>query len=78
MTMKSNKRKRMDYYPLIGLFLFWFIGAFAGSLQISEAEGNMGHTLLGLITLPSLVLIAMAFKKVRELHKEITDDQTQP
>jgi len=66
--MASNKKKRLDYFPLIALFCFWFFGAFLGSLQI----GDPAHIFLGLVTIPSVALIFLAVLKVRSLHKEIS------
>ncbi len=67
--MESKKRKRLDYYPLIALFLFWFFGAFAGALQINEP----GRIALGLITAPAIVLIIIAALEVRKLHRKLSD-----
>ena len=62
----SNVKKRLDYFPLVSLFCFWFFGAVLGSLQI----GDPAHIVLGLVTIPAVVLMLLAALKVRKLHKE--------
>ena len=68
---KSSKIKRLDYYPLLALFLFWFFGAFSGAMQIKDPA----LIKLGIVSVPAVVLIVLAVIRVRKLHKEINDTQ---
>lgn len=61
-------KNRIDFYPYFAIFIFWFLGSFASSLKVLNRPGI---TLLGLITIPSVVLIsAAAVKTYKELSEE--------
>ncbi len=54
---------------MVALFLFWFFGAFGGAMNI----GDPSLIKLGVVTIPAVVLIILAFFRVRNLHKQIND-----
>jgi len=56
---------RIEFYPYVSILLFWFLSSFVSSLKVKSPQGI---TLLGLITIPSVILIFMAaVKTYREL-----------
>ena len=61
-------RNRVEFYPYLSIFIFWFLGSFVSSLKV---QNRPGITLLGLITIPSITLIAIAAVKT---YRELPDD----
>ncbi len=45
-------KHRVEFYPYLAIYLFWFLGAFLGSFQVQNR--------LGLVTVPSIALITVA------------------
>ena len=61
-------KNRVEFYPYLSIFIFWFLGSFVSSLKV---QNRPGITLLGLITLPSIAMIVIAtVKTYRELPSE--------
>ncbi|MCX5860315.1 MAG: hypothetical protein NT056_10595 [Proteobacteria bacterium] len=58
-------KHRVDYYPLIAIFLFWVTSAFLPSLIVTRPY----ITILGVVTIPALVCIFLAFRIVYRQHK---------
>ncbi|MEW6443925.1 MAG: hypothetical protein AB1640_23515 [bacterium] len=54
---KKIWRNRVEFYPYFAIYLFWFMGAFLGSLGIQNRPGIVA---LGVVTVPSLTLITIA------------------
>lgn len=54
---KKIRKNRVEFYPYLSIFLFWFLGSFVSSFRV---QNRPGIVLLGLVTIPSLVLIAIA------------------
>ena len=66
--LKKIWKNRIEFYPYLAILIFWFLGSLVSSLKV---QNRPGLTLLGLITLPSIALIAMAaVKTYRELPSE--------
>ena len=62
---KKIWKNRLEFYPYAALYLFWFLGSFAGSLQVKNQSGIV---ILGLVTIPSITLITIAaVRTYREL-----------
>jgi len=58
-------QNRVEFYPYFSIYLFWFVGSFLSSLRVQNRPGIVA---LGLITIPSILLITIAFiKTYREL-----------
>jgi len=58
---------RIEFYPYVSILFFWFLSSFVSSLKVKSPNGI---TLLGLITIPSVVLILIAaVKTYRELSE---------
>jgi|GEM_PF-1110449 len=55
--LKTLWRHRVEFYPYLAIYLFWFLGAFLGSFQVRNRPGIVA---LGLVTVPSIVLITIA------------------
>jgi len=60
-------RNRVDFYPYFSIYLFWFVGSFLSSLRVQNRPGIVA---LGLITLPSIILITIAFMRT---YRELPD-----
>lgn len=58
-------KHRLEFYPYFSIYLFWFVGSFLSSLRV---QNRPGIVTLGLITIPSIWLITMAFIKT---YKEL-------
>jgi hypothetical protein len=58
-------KHRVDYYPLIAIFSFWLTSAFLPSLIVTRPY----ITILGVVTIPALVCIFLAFRAVYRKHK---------
>lgn len=63
-TIGRPHAERLDYLPPIVLLLFWAIAGLAGAVSVARADGDLRHLLLGVVTLPALVLIALALRRV--------------
>ncbi len=50
-------KHRVEFYPYLAIYLFWFLGAFLGSFQVQNRPGIVA---LGLVTVPSIALITVA------------------
>ena len=61
-------KHRVEFYPYVSIYIFWFLGSFVSSLQV---KNRPGITLLGLITIPSIALITIAAVKT---YKELPSD----
>jgi hypothetical protein len=59
-------KRRIDYYPLIAIFLFWLTSAFLPSLIVARPY----LTILGVVSIPALVCIFLAFRIVYRQHKD--------
>lgn len=58
-------KNRIDFYPYLSIYLFWFLACFVSSLRV---QNRPGIVTLGLITIPSITVIAVAVVKTyREL-----------
>ncbi|MCD6570667.1 MAG: hypothetical protein J7L53_08210 [Deltaproteobacteria bacterium] len=58
-------KNRLEFYPFLSMYLFWFLGSFVNSLKVQNRPGIVA---LGLITIPSLTLITIAaIKTYKEL-----------
>jgi hypothetical protein len=56
---------RIEFYPYLSIYLFWFLGSFASSFQVQNRPGIFA---LGLVTVPSIALITIAaFRTYKEL-----------
>ncbi len=50
-------KNRVEFYPYLAIYLFWFLGSFVSSFRV---QNRPGIVLLGVVTIPSLVLITIA------------------
>ena len=66
--LKKIWKHRVEFYPYVSIYIFWFLGSFVSSLQV---KNRPGITLLGLITIPSIALITIAAVKT---YKELQSD----
>jgi len=58
-------KNRVEFYPYLSIYLFWFLGSFVSSLRV---ENRPGIVLLGVVTIPSILLITIAVVRTyREL-----------
>ena len=58
-------KNRLEFYPYLSIFLFWFLACFVSSLRV---QNRPGIVTLGVVTIPSLIMIAIAtVKTYREL-----------
>ena len=58
-------KNRLEFYPYLSLFIFWFLACFLTSLSVQNRPGIVA---LGVVTIPSVALIAIAtVKTYREL-----------
>jgi len=58
-------KNRIEFYPYLSIYLFWFLGSFVSSLRV---ENRPGIVLLGVVTIPSILLITIAVVRTyREL-----------
>lgn len=58
-------KNRIEFYPYLAIFIFLFFGSFANSLKVINRPGM---TLLGVVTIPSVLLfIAAAVKTYKNL-----------
>jgi hypothetical protein len=67
MTTKPKKPSRLDYYPILSFFFFWFFSAVVGAVRI----GDPGIMKVGLFTLPAvtaMILATLIIRKNRRLH----------
>jgi len=62
---KKIWKNRLEFYPYLAIYLFWFLGSFVSSLRV---QNRPGIVLLGVVTIPSIVLITVAVVRTyREL-----------
>ncbi|MBN1636566.1 MAG: hypothetical protein JW920_08635 [Deltaproteobacteria bacterium] len=62
-------KNRVEFYPYASIYLFWFLGSFVSSLRVQNRPGIVA---LGLITIPSILLITIAtIKTYRKLPGEL-------
>ena len=62
---KKIWKNRLEFYPYLAIYLFWFMGAFLNSFQVRNRPGIVT---LGVVTIPSIVLITIAaVRTYREL-----------
>ena len=59
-------RKRIEYYPIVAVLLFWVQGALLGSLYVDKPY----ITILGLVTLPFLLCAGIAWARVAKANRE--------
>jgi hypothetical protein len=64
-------KNRIEFYPYISIYLFWFFGSFLSSLRV---QNRPGIVTLGLITIPSILLITIAFVKT---YRELPENNQQ-
>jgi len=58
-------KNRVEFYPYLAIYLFWFLGSFVSSFRV---QNRPGIVLLGVVTIPSIVLITIAVVRTyREL-----------
>ena len=58
-------KNRIEFYPYFSIFLFWFLACFLTSLSVQNRPGILT---LGIVTIPSVAMIAIAtVKTYREL-----------
>jgi hypothetical protein len=63
--LKKLWKNRVEFYPYVSIFLFWFLGSFMSSFRVQNRPGIFA---LGLVTIPSITLIAIAtIRTYREL-----------
>jgi hypothetical protein len=53
-------KNKVEFYPHFSLYLGWFFGSFVSGLRVENRPGIM---MLGFITIPSILIITMAFIK---------------
>ncbi len=63
---RSRAEKRLDYFPIISFFLFWFFGCVLGSLL----NGNPYLFAMGFVTLPTVAIMALCFYRVYKSHRK--------
>ncbi len=51
--------------PAVALLGVWSLGGLGGALEIARVSGDLRHLALGVVTLPSLVLIVAAMRRSR-------------
>jgi len=62
---KKIWENRLEFYPYLSIYLFWFLGSFVSSFQVQNRPGIVA---LGVVTIPSIVLITIAtVRTYREL-----------
>lgn len=62
---KKIWENRLEFYPYLSITLFWFVASFMSSLLVQNRPGIVA---LGLVTIPSVVLITIAtVRTYREL-----------
>jgi len=62
-------KNRVEFYPYVSIYLFWFLGSFVSSFMVKNRPGIVA---LGLITIPSIILITIAtVRTYRELSGEL-------
>lgn len=69
-------KNRLEFYPYLSIFLFWFLACFVSSLRVQNRPGIVA---LGVVTIPSLIMIAIAtVKTCREVKHPPTKGTTVP
>lgn len=67
--LRTLWKHRVEFYPYLAIYLFWFLGAFLGSFQVRNRPGIVA---LGLVTVPSIILITVATVRT---WREIRDQE---
>ena len=63
--IKKLWKNRVEFYPYLAIYLFWFLGSFLSSFRV---QNRPGIVLLGVVTIPSILLISIAaIRTYREL-----------
>ena len=63
--IKKLWKNRVEFYPYLAIYLFWFLGSFLSSFRV---QNRPGIVLLGVVTIPSILLITIAaIRTYREL-----------
>ena len=58
-------KNRLEFYPYLSLFIFWFLACFLNSLAVQNRPGIVA---MGVVTIPSITMcIIAAVKTYREL-----------
>ena len=57
-------RRWLDLAPLAALLGVWLLAGLLSALAVAEAEGGLRHVALGVVTLPSLVLVGRAAARI--------------
>ena len=55
-------RRLVDYGPAVALLGTWLLAGLGGALTVAAATGDARHVVLGVVTLPALVLIVRAMR----------------
>ncbi len=55
--LKKIFRNRLEFYPYFVILFFWFVSAFLPSFAVKNRPGIV---MLGVVTVPSIVLILIA------------------
>ncbi len=61
-------KNRLEFFPYFSILFFWFFGCFLSSLLVKNRPGIVT---LGLITIPSVILILIAIGRT---YKELSID----
>jgi cytochrome b len=69
-------RRWLDLAPLAALLGVWTLAGLLSALAVAEAEGSLRHVALGVVTLPSLVLIGRAAGRIWRGNVERRLDRT--
>ena len=64
--MRSRYDQALDYFPLLAYLGFWVQGALIPSIMTGEVK----LMLLGFVTTPALVCLALAALRIRRNHGE--------
>jgi hypothetical protein len=63
---RSKADMRLDYYPVIAIFLFWFFGAFGASISTR----NPYLFAMGFVTFPAVAVMALSAYKIYKSHQQ--------
>ena len=62
---RGTRAPLLDYAPAVALLGVWALAGLGGALGVAQVSGDLRHLVLGVVTVPSLVLIARAMRQVR-------------
>jgi hypothetical protein len=51
--------------PAVALLGVWSLGGLAGAIEVARVSADVRHLALGVVTLPSIVLIVVAMRRSR-------------